>query len=98
MRDTLSQLVLDDSQPLKLRAEAAEVITDWGTVTDKMELLPFTNWSLPPSEQDKQANETLHHIKNLKGSALQSNWPGTLSTQEMFACLEPTYDSGHYLS
>jgi hypothetical protein len=60
---TLLQLVLNDSQPLKLRAEAAKVIADRGTATDKEVLLPFAGWSLPSSGQDKQINETLHHTK-----------------------------------
>ncbi|PQV65265.1 hypothetical protein B1R32_1012 [Abditibacterium utsteinense] len=95
IRQTLLTLTLDDSQPLQVRAEAAEEIAERGLDADKKQLLPFARLPLPVTGRDKDTNEAYKYMKDLKGSALQANWPDRLSAQKMFSLIEPVDDSGH---
>ena len=77
MSDALVDLVLDRTAPLRPRERAGRVLWKCGTDVAR-ERLKSLAASLPEDERD-----------NLKGIALQCNWPDRLSPPELFDALTP---------
>ena len=77
MSDVLADVTLDPSVPLDTRVSAGRALLECGTVAARERLKPLVG-GLPEDEQDE-----------LKGVALQCNWPDRLSAPELFNALTP---------
>ena len=77
MSDALADLVLDSTAPLNSRTSAGYALRDCGTNAARKRLKPLVA-GLPEDDHDE-----------LKGIALQCNWPDRLSTPELFEALTP---------
>ena len=75
MSDALADLVLDSTAPLHSRASAGYTLRECGTDAARKRLKPLVA-GLPEDDHDE-----------LKGIALQCNWPDRLSTPELFEAL-----------
>ena len=77
MSDVLADVTLAPSMPLDTRVSAGRALLECGTVTARERLKSLVG-GLPEDEQDE-----------LKGVALQCNWPDRLSAPELFDALTP---------
>ena len=77
MSDALGDLALDSTAPLHARTSAGHALLECGDAAARERLKPLLA-GLPEDEQDE-----------LKGIALQCNWPDRLSAPELFDALTP---------
>ena len=77
MSDALADLVLDPTAPLHARSLAGRALHECGADAARERLKPLVA-GLPEDDSDE-----------LKGIALQCNWPDRLSAQELFDALRP---------
>ena len=77
MSDALADLALDPTAPLHARTSAGHALLECGDAAARERLKPLLA-GLPEDEQDE-----------LKGIALQCNWPDRLSAPELFDALTP---------
>ncbi len=77
MSDALADLALDPTAPLDSRTSAGYALRECGTDVARERLKPLV--AGPPEDESDE----------LKGIALQCNWPDRLSTPELFDALTP---------
>jgi predicted NACHT family NTPase len=78
LESELVQLALDQSQPFRLRKDAAYVVVRIGTNEARAKLKPLALGEAGDDSDDE-----------LKGAGLQASWPGRMSAEELFSFLTP---------
>ncbi|MCA1956921.1 MAG: hypothetical protein LDL14_00125 [Nitrospira sp.] len=83
LNDDLSTVVLDPSDALAIRVQAAYAIGRIGDDATKAKLKPLLAAEIPDDRQDE-----------LRGSVLRALWPSHLTASELFPLLKPPQSEG----
>ncbi len=85
LQDELAILVLDSSQPIRLRASAAHALCSLGDSDARLKLKPLLNTPFPEDGKDE-----------LKGFVLEALWSEHLTIKELLQSLTPPKQNNFY--